>query len=102
MSTKPRAVNRTSTKTKGATDIAGPTRTVKAANERLAATSMFEEQAQKKGVARKPFVDRNNSPEGKGRVAQGTAKGPAKTTLAKPSSALNFSMDNDREPIRVS
>ena len=100
---KSRPVIRTSTKAKTATEGAAPTRTTRINGNIFDTSSLTTEQAQKKGATRKPFVDRNNSPEGKGRVAQatGATKGPAKTFLTKSSSALSFFDDQDREPIRV-
>ena len=90
-------MNRTITKTKAATGgVGGQRATTGRANTIPAPVG----QASKKGTTRKPFVDRNASPEGKGRVAQG-AKSSGKAVLAKSASGLNVVLDNDREPIRV-
>lgn len=102
MASKPKVANRTTTRTKPG-ETAGPARTVRGTTQRSAPTPSLADAATKKGAARKPFVDRNNSPEGKprdGAAGSGLTKSQGKATAPKSTNVMMMD-DFEREPIRV-
>ncbi|KAI0095294.1 P-loop containing nucleoside triphosphate hydrolase protein [Irpex rosettiformis] len=100
MASKTKPVTRT-TRTKTPSGVPPPSRTVRATNTRATPTPPPIDSNAKKSVTRKPFNERNASPEGKSRT--GTGKTVMKAQDASTKVAANAYVPNDAEsePIRA-
>ncbi|KAI0803102.1 P-loop containing nucleoside triphosphate hydrolase protein [Irpex lacteus] len=98
MASKPKAPTRTTRTRTPTIPMPPPSRTTRAANTRATPTPPLTESHTKKAPMRKPFVDRNASPEAKGRVG---ADKQMKSTFTKPAVNTYIPSDVDKEPIRA-
>ncbi|KAI0344136.1 kinesin-domain-containing protein [Trametopsis cervina] len=101
MSGKPKAASRSTNKANTAGATAGAARNTRATSSRSTPTPPLADPAKKK-TTRKPFLDRNTSPEGKSFGVDGsmvTIKG--KGSVVKVADFAAYTSDIEREPIRA-
>ena len=101
MASKAKPVTRTTRAKTPSAAPAPPSRTTRATNTRATPTPPLTDSTSKKSTVRKPFVDRNASPEGKSRTAPSKPQVNTKGPSTKAASNVYVPGDAEREPIRV-
>lgn len=97
MATRPKVTRATTTKAKTTNPPPAASRATRTVARSTPTPPLGE--PLKKGTSRKPFANRDNSPEGKKLGLNGSQ---SKASVLKSSSYVSVSDDADREPIRVS